>query len=206
MEEDGPGDDRKQVVKVGEEEVVEGVAVAGNVTHVVEEDEGLPEAVRLVHQLADLIVLVVERREGVVLAAQRTGIGLGQRLDVLAHLLEAVAEDQADQVEVRHGEHVDARHEEDPDALDADPGDKEAEGVLVHVLVGGQRVERAHHAGGHQDDQVVDDDGDLSATLVVVRVVLGRADGVRLHLLHRDEGHEPGELWERNWSLSFGVK
>lgn len=184
MEKDRPGDNGQEIVKVGKEEIVQGIAITGNVTHVIEEDKGLPKAVGLVNQLTNLIMLIVERREGVVLAAQWTGIRLSQSLNVLAHLLETVAENEANQIEVGHGEHVYASHEEDPDALDADPGDKETEGILVHVFVGSQRVQHSHHARGAKDNQVVDDNGHLGSTFVVVCVVLGRSNRVRLHLLH----------------------
>lgn len=194
MKENSPGDNSQEIVKVSKEEIVERITITRNVTHVIEEDKGLPETVGLVDQLTDLIMLVVERREGVVLAAQWTRVRLSQCLNVLAHLLEAVAENEANQIKVRHGEHVNACHEEDPDALDADPGDKETEGVLVHVLVGRQCVQHSYHASGAENDQIVDDYGHLSSTFMVVRVVLGRSNRVRLHLLHRDKGNQPGEL------------
>lgn len=199
-EEDGvqehrPRHNRQQVVEVGEEEVVESITIAWDVAHVIEKDVRLPEAVRLIHQLADLVMLVVQRRERIVLAAERARVRLGERLDVLAHLLEAVGEDQADEVEVGHGEHVDARHVEDPHHLDGHPGHEQPEGVVVHVLVGRQRVQHRNHARRDEHDQVADDNRHLRTALVVVRVVLGRTNCVRLHLLHRDERHQPGQLF-----------
>lgn len=134
MEEHGPGDYSQEIVKVCKEEIIQRIAVTWNVTHVVEEDKGLPEAVRLVHQFANFVVLVVQRRQGIVLAAQRSRVRLGQSLNVLAHLLETVAQDETYQVEVCHGEHVNASHEEDPDNLDANPGDEKSESILVHVF------------------------------------------------------------------------
>lgn len=59
VQEYGPSDDGQEVVEFGEEQVVQGVTVAWNVTHVVEEYEWLPEVVGLVHQFAHLVVLVV---------------------------------------------------------------------------------------------------------------------------------------------------
>lgn len=135
MQEYSPSDDGQQIIEFSKEQIVESIAVARDVTHVVEEDEWLPEAVRFIDQLAYFIMLVVKCGQSIVLAAQWAWIGLGKCFDVLAYLLESVAQDETNQIEIGHGEHVDARHEEYPNGLHGNPGDKQLERVLVHILV-----------------------------------------------------------------------
>lgn len=45
VEKDGPGDNCQEIIEVCKEEVVQRVTITGDVTHVIEKDERLPEAI-----------------------------------------------------------------------------------------------------------------------------------------------------------------
>lgn len=121
MQKHGPSYNCKKIIKVGKKQIIQSITVAWDVAHVVEEDKGLPETVRLVNQFANLVVFIVQGGQSIVFASKGTRIRFGQCFNILAYLLETVAENETNQVEVSHCEHIDSAHVKYPDHLDADP-------------------------------------------------------------------------------------
>ena len=120
-EEDGPHDNRHQMIELNEQYVHFDVDFGGRETHECEGYEWLPKLIRHINQITILPVVTEKNRHIRVFVANWSRLRIAMLLYSLAYSPKPIAHNQTDQIKIGHREHGDFGHVKHPQGLNGDP-------------------------------------------------------------------------------------